>query len=291
MVANLNLIRGRQQVIPLTNKSGAERAEGEVVVVEETTDDAFTTTTAEGKKEVLGVVAETIADNAEGRVICSGYVPVLEVDGATVRGDFLKTSTTAGKATPATNPEAGSFAIALSVAVGAGQVSAFVFAGPFGGTAAHAVEHIDGDEIDGDKLDIDFTPSEYTPDASPAEADDVDDLTAHLKGIDTALSQEVWQTPDLLNDWVNFGGAKETAQYFKDTLGIVHLKGFVKDGTIGAVPIFTLPAGYRPAEEMIVVTISNDAIARCDIQLTGQVRAQAGNNAWFSLTGITFRAA
>lgn len=42
--------------------------------------------------------------------------------------------------------------------------------------------------IDGDKLDIDFTPSNYTPDATPSEADDVDDLAAHLKGIDTALS-------------------------------------------------------------------------------------------------------
>jgi hypothetical protein len=42
--------------------------------------------------------------------------------------------------------------------------------------------------IDGDKLDIDFTPSNYTPDASPAEASDVDDLAAHLKGIDTALT-------------------------------------------------------------------------------------------------------
>ena len=40
---------------------------------------------------------------------------------------------------------------------------------------------------DGDKLDIDFTPSSYTPDASPAEASDVDDLAAHLKGIDTLL--------------------------------------------------------------------------------------------------------
>jgi hypothetical protein len=42
--------------------------------------------------------------------------------------------------------------------------------------------------IDGDKLDIDFTPTNYTPDASPAEASDVDDLAAHLKGIDSALT-------------------------------------------------------------------------------------------------------
>jgi len=46
----------------------------------------------------------------------------------------------------------------------------------------------DGSVLDGDKLDIDFTPSNYTPSATPAEADDVDDLAAHLQGIDTALA-------------------------------------------------------------------------------------------------------
>jgi hypothetical protein len=54
----------------------------------------------------------------------------------------------------------------------------------------HAPEHIkDGnDEVDGDKLDIDFTPLNYTPDTSPAEVDDVDHLSAHLKGVDNVLS-------------------------------------------------------------------------------------------------------
>jgi hypothetical protein len=46
--------------------------------------------------------------------------------------------------------------------------------------------------IDGDHLDITFTPSNYTPDASPAEADDVDDLAAHLKGIDAQLAIAVY---------------------------------------------------------------------------------------------------
>jgi len=130
MTANLDLIRGRQQVIPMTNKSGGACAEGEVVVVDETTDDAFTTTNDEGKKEVVGIVAEAIANNAEGRIICSGYAPVLEVDAATARGDWLKTADTdPGKATPTADPAEGSFAIALSAVGAAGQVSAFVFPG------------------------------------------------------------------------------------------------------------------------------------------------------------------
>src|SRR5690606_4247358 len=44
-----------------------------------------------------------------------------------------------------------------------------------------------GDEMDGDHLDIDFTPSNYTPSTVPAEAANVDDLAAHLAGIDDAL--------------------------------------------------------------------------------------------------------
>jgi len=53
----------------------------------------------------------------------------------------------------------------------------------------HAAGHItDGfDEIDGDKLDIDWTPSNYTPTTAPAEVDSVDNLTAHLAGIDGYL--------------------------------------------------------------------------------------------------------
>lgn len=43
-------------------------------------------------------------------------------------------------------------------------------------------------EIDGDKLDIDFTPSNYTPSTSPSEVDNPDQLSAHLAGIDSALS-------------------------------------------------------------------------------------------------------
>jgi len=45
----------------------------------------------------------------------------------------------------------------------------------------------DGDYLDGDKIDIDFNPASYTPDGTAPEADDDDDLAAHLKGIDQAM--------------------------------------------------------------------------------------------------------
>ncbi len=41
---------------------------------------------------------------------------------------------------------------------------------------------------DGDVLEISWAPANYTRDASPAEANDASDITAHLKGIDTVLA-------------------------------------------------------------------------------------------------------
>lgn len=74
----------------------------------------------------------------------------------------------------------------LLVEVGVGSVGG---GGGGGSVIAHASTHETGgaDEIDGDKLDIDFTPSNYTPATTPAEADNADNLTAHLYGIDAAL--------------------------------------------------------------------------------------------------------
>jgi len=46
----------------------------------------------------------------------------------------------------------------------------------------------DGGEIDGDILDIDWDPSNYTPATTPAQASDVDDLAAHLYGIDQGFA-------------------------------------------------------------------------------------------------------
>ena len=55
--------------------------------------------------------------------------------------------------------------------------------------ADHDTRHVTGgdDEIDGDKLDIDWNPTNYTPATTPSEADNADNLTAHLYGIDQEL--------------------------------------------------------------------------------------------------------
>ena len=54
-------------------------------------------------------------------------------------------------------------------------------------------ERAGADEIDGDHLDIDWNPTNYTPSAAPAEAASIDDLTAHLKGLDDWFGGEAYK--------------------------------------------------------------------------------------------------
>jgi hypothetical protein len=63
----------------------------------------------------------------------------------------------------------------------------------------HAGDHVSGavDELDGDVLDIDWNPTNYTPTVAPAEVTSVDELTAHLAGIDTALGTVGADTKDV----------------------------------------------------------------------------------------------
>ena len=55
-----------------------------------------------------------------------------------------------------------------------------------------------GDALDGDHIEITLTPSNYTPDTTPSEAANVDDLAAHLAGIDNALGGASGYTDTLL---------------------------------------------------------------------------------------------
>lgn len=96
--------------------------------------------------------------------------------------------------------------------------------------------------------------------------------------------------PALLNSWVNFGAPFNPAGYYKDQLGIVHLRGLVKNGVIGSA-IFTLPAGYRPTNQEIFAVTSNSAFGRLDVTTAGDVVLGTGSNLFVSLDSITFRAA
>jgi hypothetical protein len=92
--------------------------------------------------------------------------------------------------------------------------------------------------------------------------------------------------PAFQSGWSNFGGFS-TMAFAKDSAGFVHLKGTVSAGTFAA-PVFTLPAGYRPAQNLAVpVAIERDAL----IFTTGVVEIfQSGAETNAGFDGLSFKA-
>lgn len=112
----------------LTNQSGGSLSAGAVVVADTANDTSFTTTTDADDEDILGVVMETIGIAAAGRVARIGVVTV-NVQGNVTRGNYLSTSTTAGRAKDAgTTKTAATFARALTAYAGggAGTVTAVI---------------------------------------------------------------------------------------------------------------------------------------------------------------------
>jgi hypothetical protein len=113
-MALLDLIRGRQVIVPLTNKSGGSVAPGDVVIVDTANNDSFTTTTSANSVQQIGVAQETIANNASGRVLVAGYAPLVNVNASVTRGRYLFTHTVAKQAAESATYGAGAFAVVLT---------------------------------------------------------------------------------------------------------------------------------------------------------------------------------
>ncbi|ALP35779.1 hypothetical protein ASL14_05980 [Paenibacillus sp. IHB B 3084] len=71
-----------------------------------------------------------------------------------------------------------------------------------------------------------------------------------------------WITPTLLNGWLNYDSVRRPLSYYKDSMGWVHVQGYLKGGTStpGAV-IFSFPEGYKPETPIEVNAISNSGTA------------------------------
>jgi hypothetical protein len=95
--------------------------------------------------------------------------------------------------------------------------------------------------------------------------------------------------PAFENNWTNEGGGFETAGFYKDPFGIVHLVGDVHNGT-GAT-IFTLPSGYGPAAitDFAVRANSDTGTVTVAINTAGQVQQFGYASNRLPLNGLTFR--
>ena len=91
-----------------------------------------------------------------------------------------------------------------------------------------------------------------------------------------------WTAAAFENAWVDQGGAWDTAAYFKDAAGIVHIKGVIKNGT-NALTAFTLPVGYRPKQTIYAASLCNGVIGNTIISENGTVAPNGANNTFYSV--------
>jgi len=102
-----------------------------------------------------------------------------------------------------------------------------------------------------------------------------------------------WNVPTYNTNWSSWNGpgGGETIGGFRFYNGVVQLKGLVKKAvalTVGDV-IFTLPVGYRPAQEWIFSAASFGGYTELRVGVSGAVYIQAGGNpTWTSLAGVEF---
>jgi hypothetical protein len=122
IASNILYLYKRGGVVELTNSSGLTLSAGAVVVSNPAVDFGATLTTSARHPSVLGVVADGpwINGSTTMRVQTVGICQVI-VNAATVRGQYLSHSFTAGQAQPSLIPGDGDFAIALSNQATPGQ--------------------------------------------------------------------------------------------------------------------------------------------------------------------------
>lgn len=108
------------------------------------------------------------------------------------------------------------------------------------------------------------------------------------------VPQMDWVAPTLQNSFTNYNAATHPAAgYFKDSNGMVHLRGLLARATAATLTaVFNLPAGFRPNRELNFIATANATWVTVRVSTNGNVDvSQAGAADWrtfFSLNGISF---
>lgn len=101
---------------------------------------------------------------------------------------------------------------------------------------------------------------------------------------------EPWIAAEMLNGWVAFEntvGGYGAAGFKKNGKNEVKFKGVVRDGNT-ALPMFPLPAGYRPKEKIGLTCTTATGNGRLDITPDGFVYLAVGSNIYATLDGLSF---
>lgn len=111
-----------------------------------------------------------------------------------------------------------------------------------------------------------------------------DKMNADIAQAFAAMQPTAWQTPQLLNGWVNLS-SERYAQYRRfaiSSLTLVLGEGTIASGTVGQVAYY-LPVGWRPVQRISTATSSNGAFGNLIVEPDGGVLPNVGSNVNFNV--------
>ncbi|MGR6127207.1 hypothetical protein [Paenibacillus sp. SER-28] len=133
--------------------------------------------------------------------------------------------------------------------------------------------------------------------------DSVQQNTARVSVLENKKADKdnpAWLTPTLLNGWssvIGGGGVPYAAGYYKDSSGVVHMRGWINGGaTAQATAIFKLPLGYRPSQRSLFICYdsslagTNLKASAIVVNLDGTVSVDAVSGGNLSLYQISYLA-
>lgn len=123
------------------------------------------------------------------------------------------------------------------------------------------------------------------------------DIDSRLQSLERAISPiEAWNeigginSPQFMNGWENYNTvANSTAAFYKSPFETVHIKGLIKNGSLGD-EAFVVPYDYAPLTDIIVCVLTNTGIGELRISSNGNVKPVSGGTTWFSLDNVSYRA-
>lgn len=133
--------------------------------------------------------------------------------------------------------------------------------------------------------------------------DSVQQNTARVSVLENKKADKdnpAWLTPTLLNGWnsvIGGGGVPYAAGYYKDSSGVVHMRGWLNGGaTAQATAIFKLPPGYRPSQRSLFICYdsslagTNLKTSAIVVNLDGTVSVDAVSGGNLSLYQVSYLA-
>lgn len=113
MTAAQDMIRGRTNVVTMTNNSGGALVAGDVCIQDTSADEKVTTTTSAASVAKVFIAAESIASGAAGKFYSAGYCPLVTPSASVTRGRYLFTHTVAKQAAENATYGSGAFGVIL----------------------------------------------------------------------------------------------------------------------------------------------------------------------------------